>query len=184
MTTTYKLIVIGNSNTGKSSLINRYINDKFSTDIHSTIGIEFTHKDMDDQTKLSIWDSAGQERFQSVGSALYNNADVVMFVYDVTNMQSFHGLEHWYRQYITYGQKDAIKIIVGNKIDLNAKVSDEMAKSWAVKRNMMFETASAKSSDGVHKAFATVISQLNKLPRVQKEKIELKLKPKSDRCCY
>ena len=76
-----------------------------------------------------IWDTAGQERFQSVGSALFRGADVMMFVYDVSNVDSFNGLENWYRQYLTYGDQNAIKILIGNKIDLEHVVRSEDAKS-------------------------------------------------------
>ena len=67
--TTYKIVIVGNSNTGKTSLMNRYINDKFTSHVPSTIGIDFTHKELGDETKLTIWDTAGQERFQSIGLA-------------------------------------------------------------------------------------------------------------------
>ncbi len=182
--TTYKLVVVGNANSGKTSLINRYISDTFSSQMSCTIGIEFDHKELNDETRLVIWDTAGQERFQSVGSALFRGADVMMFVYDVSNVDSFNGLENWYRQYLTYGDQNAIKILIGNKIDLEHVVRSEDAKSWAVGHDMVYEEASAKNSKGVHAAFSTVISQLNKLPRVQKEKLKIKQMPKTDRCCF
>jgi len=180
----YKILVVGNANSGKTSLINRYISDKFSNEMVSTIGIEFVHKELDDETRLVIWDTAGQERFQSFGNAFFREADVVMFVYDVSNVDSFNSLENWYRQYLTYGNKKAIKILIGNKIDLEFTISSEKAKSWAVQHDMVYEIASAKSNKGVQAAFSTVISQLNKLPRVQKEKLKIKQMPKSDRCCF
>lgn len=182
--TAYKLVVVGNANCGKTSLINRYISDTFSSQMSCTIGIEFVHKELNDETRLVIWDTAGQERFQSVGSALFRGADVVMFVYDVSIIDSFNGLENWYRQYLTHGDQNAIKILIGNKIDLEHIVKSEDAKSWAVGHDMVYEEASAKSSKGVRAAFSTVISQLNKLPRVQKEKLKIKRMPKSDRCCF
>ena len=83
--TTYKLVIIGNANTGKTSLVNRYTANKFTDQMRSTIGVEFTHKELGDETNLSIWDTAGQERFRSVTGAFYRGADVVMFVYDVTS---------------------------------------------------------------------------------------------------
>lgn len=181
---TYKLILVGESNTGKTSIINRYVNNDFSDNFSSTIGVEFMHKELDDSTKLSIWDTAGQERFQSLSSSLYRNADIIMFVYDVSIYESFTLLENWYRQYISFGESDAIKLLIGNKIDLKQNVPVEIAKSWAVEKNMFYETVSAKDSDNVNNAFSVAIKQLNRLPRVHKEKIELINKPKSDRCCY
>ena len=182
--TTYKLVIIGDANTGKTSLVNRYTANKFTDQMRSTIGVEFTHKELGDETNLSIWDTAGQERFRSVTGAFYRGANVVMFVYDVTSEESFLSLESWWREYLTYGERDCIKILVGNKIDLEAVVSSERAKAFAVSHDMVYATASAKNSAGVHEAFSTVVSQLNRLPKVRKEKIKLKNAPKSDRCCY
>lgn len=180
----YKLVIIGNADTGKTSLINRYVDNRFSNRVQSTIGIEFTHKELEDVTHLYIWDTAGQERFRSITASLYRGADAMMFVYDVTSDESFTALEHWWREYLTYGERDCIKVLVGNKIDLGETVSSERAKAFAVQKGMVYATASAKSSAGVHEAFATVVSQLNNLPKVQKDKIEFRNKPKSDRCCY
>ena len=182
--TTYKLVIIGDADTGKTSLVNRYVDNRFSNRVQSTIGIEFTHKELEDVTHLSIWDTAGQERFRSITTSLYRGADAIMFVYDVTSDKSFTALEHWWREYIAYGERDCIKVLVGNKVDLGETVSSERAKAFAVQKGMVYATASAKSSAGVHEAFATVVSQLNKLPKVQKDKIEFRNKPKSDRCCY
>lgn len=180
----YKLVIIGNADTGKTSLVNRYVDDRFTNKVQSTIGVEFTHKELGDETKLSIWDTAGQERFRSITSSLYRGADALMFVYDVTSVESFLALDHWWREYLTYGEQNCIKVLVGNKIDLDEIVSSTRAKAFAVEKGMVYATASAKSSAGVHEAFATVVSQLNKLPKVQKEKIKLRNEPKSDRCCY
>lgn len=182
--TTYKIIIVGNANVGKTSLLNRYIDDNFTTHVPSTIGIEFIHKEMGDETKLSIWDTAGQERFQSIGSALYRNADAIIFVYDVSDIDSYHSLEYWYRQYLTYGDRDSIKILVGNKSDLAVIVHPDKAMAWARERNMFYETACPKNGLGCVKVFATIVSQLNKLPKVKAEKLRIKRMPKSDRCCY
>lgn len=182
--TTYKIVIVGNSNAGKTSLMNRYINDKFTSHVPSTIGIDFTHKELGDETKLTIWDTAGQERFQSLGSALYRNTDAIIFVYDVSNIESYNALEQWYRQYRTYGDGNTIKLLVGNKSDLTVIVHPNKARAWARDRDMFYETACPKNGLGCVKVFSTIVSQLNKLPKVQAEKLRIKRMPKSDRCCY
>lgn len=182
--TTYKIVIVGNANTGKTSLLNRYINDEFTNYLPATIGIEFVHKDVGDETKLSIWDTAGQERFQSIGGALYRNADAIIFVYDVSDNESFTALEHWHRQCMTYGDRNAVKVLVGNKTDLCVIVHPDTAVAWARDRDMVYETACPKDGTGCVKVFATVVSQLNKLPKVQAEKIRIRQQPKLDRCCY
>ena len=182
--TTYKLILVGDSSTGKTSIINRYMNDTFTDTLKSTIGVEFTHKEMDDSTRLSIWDTAGQERFQSITSSFYRGADIIMFVYDMSNYESFTALEKRFREYRSFGELNTVKLLIGNKADLETRVQSEEAKAWAVSRNMCYETVSAKNSAGVQNAFSVAIRQLNRIPRVHKEKINIQNKPKSDRCCY
>lgn len=182
--TTYKVVIVGNANTGKTSLLNRYVNDNFTDRLPSTIGVEFTHKELGDETNLSIWDTAGQERFQSITSTLYRGADAVLFVYDVTNIESFFGIERWYRDYLAFGDANTVKVLVGNKTDLKSTVRREEAMAWAAQKGMCYETVSAKDNHQVHKTFSTVVKLLNRLPRVQKEKIKLQQRPKTDRCCY
>jgi len=182
--TAYKIVIVGHSNVGKTSLLNRYINDEFTNYLPPTIGIEFTHKEMDDETKLVIWDTAGQERFDSLSSTLYRDADAILFVYDVSNMESFNALGHWYRQGRLYCNRDTVQVLVGNKTDLKTVVDPDMAVSWARERSMVYETACPQDGTGCVKVFSTVVSQLNRLPRVSQEKIRLTQLPTTDRCCY
>jgi len=181
---TYKVVIVGNANTGKTSLLNRYVNDTFTDRLPSTIGVEFTHKELEDETKLSIWDTAGQERFQSITSTLFRGADAVLFVYDVTNRESFLSIEKWYRDYLSFSGANTVAILVGNKTDLKSLVKREEAMAWAAKKGMCYETVSAKDNQRVHQTFSTVVKLLNRQPRVQKEKIKLQQMPTTDRCCY
>ena len=182
--TTYKIVIVGNTNTGKTSLVNRYINDEFTNYLPPTIGIEFIHKETNDKTTLIIWDTAGQERFDSLSSTLYRDADAVLFVYDVSNVESFNALGHWYRQARSYCNREVVQVLVGNKTDLKHMVDKDIAVSWARERFMVYETACPKDGNGCFQVFSTVVSQLNRLPRVQAEKIRLIQLPKTDRCCY
>ncbi len=181
----YKVVIVGDSAAGKTSILNRYVYEKWSTKVPTTIGVEFTHKEVNDSTKLVIWDTAGQERFQSLTSTLYRGAHAVMFVYDVSSRDSFMNLENWYRQYWSFGNiSESTAMLVGNKVDLSRSVSEEEAKAWAVTKNMCYEEVSAKNNRSIDQAFATLVRRLNQLPLVRKQKFDLKNKPKSDRCCY
>ena len=181
----YKVLLVGDAGTGKTSILNRYVCGSFESATQSTIGVEFLHKHIDGDMDLTLWDTAGQERYQSLTGALYRGSDAIMFVYDVTRPQSLDGLYRWWREYITYGdQTRSVAIVVGNKTDLPRIVPAEKGREWAAQYKLFYEEVSAKSEHGVQKAFETLIQQLRKLPRVQKTNLEEKQKPKSDRCCY
>lgn len=181
---TYKIIVIGDQNSGKTSIVNRYSLGTFNSNVQNTIGVEFTHKILDDETKISIWDTAGQERFRSVTGSFYRNSEVVVFVYDINSRETFLNLGQWWREYITYGEKDSILFLVGNKIDLERHVTEEEAKAWAARNGMSYVETSALDGNGVNQLFDKIVGKLNELPKVYKEKIELRQRPKSDRCCF
>ena len=181
----FKVVIIGNSCTGKTSLLNRYAYGKFDDHVPTTIGVEFTHKDVKGDTKLVLWDTAGQERYQSITSTLYNRAHAIMFVYDVSNMQSFEALHRWWREYISFGDPStSVAILVGNKTDLERQVPVEMATHWAAQHGMLYEEVSAYSNQGVQSAFAALVQSMQRLPEVKKAQELEEKTPKSDRCCY
>ena len=99
-----KVIILGDSGVGKTSLMNQYVNRKFSNQYKATIGADFLTKDitLEDgrQVTLQIWDTAGQERFQSLGVAFYRGADACVLVYDVTSQNSFKTLETWRDEFL------------------------------------------------------------------------------------
>lgn len=90
-----KLIVLGDSGVGKTSLLNRYVRQEFSQNYRATIGADFLSKEItvdERHISLQLWDTAGQERFQSLGMAFYRGADCCMLVYDITNLKTFQSL--------------------------------------------------------------------------------------------
>ena len=181
----YKIVIIGNTNSGKTSILNRYVYRKFTVNVPTTIGIEFVHKDMGDETKIVFWDTAGQERYQSLMSSYYRGAHAIMFLYDVADRSSFEDLHKWWREYLSYScVQECATMLVGNKVDLERQVTKEEALTWAVEHKMCYEEVSSKNDVGVNQAFDVIINQLKKLPSVQKEKIRINSLPESDRCCY
>ncbi|KAJ3275854.1 hypothetical protein HDV01_006720 [Terramyces sp. JEL0728] len=121
-----KVVMIGDSEVGKTALRNQYIHSKFTNTLRATIGADFISKTVqlpDRQVSIQIWDTAGQERFLSLSSAFYRGADACILVYDVTKPESFHNLTTWVHNFIknsniTEPEKFPIYII-GNKIDLS-----------------------------------------------------------------
>ncbi|XP_041002892.1 ras-related protein Rab7-like isoform X1 [Juglans microcarpa x Juglans regia] len=119
-----KVIVLGDSGVGKTSLMNQYVYNKFSQRYKATIGADFVTKEVqidDKQVTLQIWDTAGQERFQSLGSAFYRGAECCVLVYDVNAHKSFETLNTWREEFLKQVDPAAPGnfpfILLGNKID-------------------------------------------------------------------
>jgi len=170
-----KVIILGDSGVGKTSLMNQYVNRKFSNQYKATIGADFLTKDitLDDnrQVTLQIWDTAGQERFQSLGVAFYRGADACVLVYDVCSQNSFKTLETWRDEFLIQASpRDAENfpfLLVGNKVDManlgengtgeGRQVTEKRAQAWSnSKNNMPYFECSAKENTNVEAAFETI----------------------------
>ncbi|TDH64788.1 hypothetical protein CCR75_000249 [Bremia lactucae] len=166
-----KLIILGDSGVGKTSLMNQYVTQKFSNQYKATIGADFLTKEimLDDKlVTMQIWDTAGQERFQSLGVAFYRGADACVLVYDITNPKSFEKLDSWRDEFLAQAgprDPDAFPFIVlGNKVDKESdrRVPKQKAQEWCRTKNLQqpiqhFET-SAKEATSVEEAFWTIAS--------------------------
>jgi len=167
--TTLKILIIGESGVGKSSLMLRFVDDRFDPETAATIGVDFrvTRMNIDgNEVKLAIWDTAGQERFRTLTPSFYRAGQGIILVYDVSNRSSFDKLEHWLVEVDTYCTKqDAKKILVGNKIDsLHREVSQDEGMQFARKHKMLFIEASAKTREGVNLAFEELIEKILQTP--------------------
>ncbi|XP_077245812.1 ras-related protein Rab7-like [Tasmannia lanceolata] len=166
--TLLKVIVLGDSGVGKTSLMNQYVNKKFSQQYKATIGADFVTKEIqidDRPVTLQIWDTAGQERFQSLGVAFYRGADCCVLVYDVNVLKSFDSLDNWHEEFLNQASPTDPNtfpfILLGNKVDIDGGnsrvVSEKKAKEWCASRGDVpyFET-SAKEDYNVDAAFLCV----------------------------
>ena len=156
----YKLLFLGESSVGKTSLLLRYIDDKFENSI-PTVGIDVKYKYLtydNKKIRLDIWDTAGQERFKGIAQNYFRGAHGIIFVFDITNKDSFDAINRW----LTLAEdiKDLPKILVGNKIDLqNTRViTKDKMENFAKRKNNIhcFET-SAKTGENVEDAFIDLI---------------------------
>jgi Ras-related protein Rab-18 len=150
----------------------RFTDDSFDEHIQSTIGVDFKVKHMDvsgKRIKLTIWDTAGQERFRTLTSSYYRGAHGVVLVYDVTRMDSFENLEQWLKEVQLYspnGGENVVKLLVGNKIDLERTVPREQAEAWARSQGMLFLEASAKTKLGIRQVFMEVVQKIVENPEL------------------
>jgi len=163
--TTLKILIIGESGVGKSSLMLRFTEDDFDAEQALTIGVDFKTKkiNIDGVTvKLAIWDTAGQERFRTLTPSYYRDAQGAILVYDVTKVGTFQKLDSWLNELEIYGTKENIvKMVVGNKIDEpNRAVSRDEGYRFAKKHRTLFLETSAKTSEGVAVAFEEVVRKI------------------------
>lgn len=160
-----KVIILGDSGVGKTSLMNQYVNKRFTNQYKATIGADFLTKEVmvDDRlVTMQIWDTAGQERFQSLGVAFYRGADCCVLVYDVTQTNTFKALDEWRDEFLIQASpRDSENfpfVVIGNKIDLDSRsVSTKRAQNWCHSKGDVpyFET-SAKEALNVEQAFQAV----------------------------
>lgn len=164
----FKLLMIGDAGVGKSSMLIRFTDDNASFDDHiqSTIGVDFKVKHLEvnsKRVKLTVWDTAGQERFRTLTSSYYRGAQGVVMVYDVTRRESFENLDQWLREVKMYSPNNGegvVKLLVGNKVDLERQVPREEAEEWARNQGMLFLEASAKTKKGVQECFMEVVQKI------------------------
>jgi small GTP-binding protein len=162
----FKIIVIGDSGVGKSSLTVRLSEDVFYKDYASTIAIDFRMHQMtfmEKKVRLQIWDTAGQERFQSVATAFYRGANGVMMCFDLTHRPSFQHLDQWLERVRQQALPGIPCILIGCKLDearANRQVSREEASAWAQQHSMGYIETSAKEKENVIHAFQQVTLQI------------------------
>ena len=157
--TTLKLLIIGESGVGKSSLLLRFTDDAFDPEQAATIGVDFKVKTITingDKIKLAIWDTAGQERFRTLTPSYYRGGQGAILVYDVTSRESFQKVDNWLNELETYSTNhDLIKMLVGNKCDMldEKVVSTEEGEKLAKEFGIQFWECSAKNDINVDESF-------------------------------
>jgi len=162
-----KVILLGDSGVGKTSIMHQYVNKRYVTQYKATIGADFMTKEVavdDKLVTLQIWDTAGQERFQSLGVAFYRGADACALVYDITDAKSFDNLESWMDEFLVHAAPRNAEtfpfVIMGNKSDLSSRrqVSSKKALEWCASHGFKHFEVSAKDASNVEKAFHEIAS--------------------------
>ncbi|SCV00208.1 LANO_0F05754g1_1 [Lachancea nothofagi CBS 11611] len=162
----FKLVLLGDSSVGKSSIVHRFVKDSFDEFRESTIGAAFLsqtvklEKHQDVTIKFEIWDTAGQERYKSLAPMYYRNANAALIVYDVTQPGSLVKAQSWVEELKhKVGDQDLVICLVGNKLDLCEadssvrQVEIDDAQTYAQEQHLLFHEVSAKTGAGIAKIF-------------------------------
>ena len=154
----FKVLLLGNSDVGKSSIILRYVEQTWSDIFVPTIGVDFKVKTLQinkKNVKMQIWDTAGQERFRTVVSSYFKGSHGIFIIYDITNRESFKNLENWLGEIEKNSSENVLKILIGNKCDLENErdVQFDEGQAFANRNGMQFIETSAKNNTNINEAF-------------------------------
>jgi len=163
----FKLVLLGDSAVGKSSLVLRFVRGQFFEYQESTIGAAFLTQTValnDTTVKFEIWDTAGQERYHSLAPMYYRGAAAAIVVYDITNFDTFKRAQQWVKELQRQGNPNIVIALAGNKSDLSSKrkVEPEDAESHASENGIFFMETSAKTSTNVNELFVAIARKLPK----------------------
>ena len=196
----FKIILIGDSATGKTNILMKYIHNKFEENSKSTIGVELstkTFKINNDNITAQIWDTAGQERYKSITKAYFKGALGALIVYDITKRVTFENIDKWIMDLKSSADEKISAILIGNKNDLEnlREVSKEEGENKAKENGIAFLETSALNGNNIELAFQTLIEEVYNKCKKEFEsvaQVEImrgktiiieKIKNKKNKCC-
>lgn len=162
---TFRIVLIGDSSVGKTCIVKRFVNNQFHDDELNTIGAMYeNYTDIRNgrEITLQIWDTAGQEKFRSLGPVYYREAAGALLVFDLTNRQTFANASMWLNSFRGAAGDDAVVVVIGNKNDLivgDSTIETE-AQDWARSNGYEFFSTSAKTGQGITDLFEYIMDTL------------------------
>ena len=188
----FKLIIVGDSFTGKTSLLNKSCYNTFTERYDATIGVDFITKlnNMSDGSviKTHIWDTAGQRCFSSILKEYYKNSAGIIYVFDKGNKKSFENIKYWMNE--VKGNNKTPSILIGNKIDKSSNVSRETAEIFALENSMLYIETSVSMGINTDEFLDTFITDIyNNMEvdmvgiNINNKKFKKKITKKKSKCC-
>ena len=163
---TFRIILIGNAQVGKTSIVQRLVNREFFDHYEETVGAAFftyTHTIEGQPILLQIWDTAGQEKYQSLGPIYYRNSSAAIAIYDQSDPDSFKILPDWILAFKESANVASQIFVVGNKNDLQEVVPQQQAEDFAEENGYKFFSVSAKTGQNIDRLFQTVAQELHSI---------------------
>jgi small GTP-binding protein len=175
---TYKVVFLGTSGVGKTSIINFFMYSQFSNEHETTLGIDYFTKRVtvgDSRLSLQIWDTAGQEQYQSLIPNYIRGAHVAIIVYDVSRPDSFEAAKVWYTRVIYERGDEAQCVFAGNKTDLEVRIEESVVKEFTDAHHIQHIRMSAKHGTGIVEMFESLVREVAQVakPSVQERVVEI-----------
>ena len=190
---TFKILTIGESDVGKTSILRRFVQNKFVKNHLSTIGIDYHTKTLHiygKEIKLRIWDTAGQERYHNITTQVFKGSDGIILVYDVNEETSFSKITNWIEQINSNVSEEEITLVlIGNKIDIpNRAISKEKGEEKANSLGIKYYETSALTGIGINEAFEGLTKEImEKKQMINNERKSISITNKQNskkKCCH
>lgn len=164
---TYRVVTIGSSSVGKTSIINRFLHEKFNEQEQNTVGAlyeSFTETRNGQEMEIQIWDTAGQEQYRSLTNVYFRGAAAALLVFDLTNTNSYGQLGDWLQSFYNSNDSKTIVFVVGNKCDLekDRRIPTADAQDWAKTNGCFYIETSAAEGENIQELFTQLVDELAK----------------------
>lgn len=163
MSTKYKVIMVGDSTVGKTSLVNFYVDKVVCDDFVSTVGVDFKNKSLiinDQEIVLQIWDTAGQEKFRSITKSYFRRADAIVVVFDINNRDTFNAVQAWMTSIEEQLDRKVPIALIGNKLDIGQQIPYQEIDQVAEKYKVQYFSTSAKTGEGIEECFLYIANSI------------------------
>ena len=186
-----KVIIVGNCGVGKTCIIQRYTKNEFNESQTATVGASFLDQTFEDENKnvhrLRIWDTCGQEHYQSIVPMYFRGAACVILVFDVTNMESFQGMNAWLSIALSNAPENVPVVVLGNKADLSSSIPLSVIDKFVNQRDFHYFSVSSKTGHNIVEAFDCVsklaLKKQLELKQLKKQEIDEEVVSQSFGCC-
>eukprot|EP00026_Physarum_polycephalum_P015506 Phypoly_transcript_16206.p1 GENE.Phypoly_transcript_16206~~Phypoly_transcript_16206.p1 ORF type:complete len:209 (+),score=30.27 Phypoly_transcript_16206:171-797(+) len=163
----FKVLLIGDSGVGKSSILNRFVTGSYDKPPQPTTNTDYQVHSINVEgkvVKLQVWDTAGQERFRTLTTSYFRGAHGILIVYDITNEDSFNNVAKWLQEIQNYTYDNLTILLAGNKVDLADKqlVASSTGKDFATQQHMQFIETSAKTGHNIDQSFAALATDMKR----------------------